>query len=523
MDGMPLILLVLSALAVTAVSRRLRLPAPLTLVVAGLAISTIPGVPNYQLDPNLILYGILPPLLYSAALDSSAIQIRANIRPIALLAVGLVLFSTGCVGLVAWWLVPGLPLGAALALAAVVAPPDAVAAVSIGRRLGLPRRMMTLLTGESLFNDATALTALRVAVGATAGSGFSLWSGLRGFVLIAVGGVVLGAVLGRVVHQVRLRLRDARLESALGLVIPFAAYALAEEFRVSGVLAVVVAALYLGHRAPQAGYATRLQDQAVWQAADTVLEAFVFALIGLQLPAVVRGVSGDIRPLLVAAAAVIATAVLARVVWVFPATYLPRLLSRRVSARDPAPRWQVPAVLSWAGMRGVVTLAAASAIPRSTNSGAPFPGRSEIIFLAFCVTVATLLLHGLTLPWVIRRLGVESRESFHDTLAEADAVHAMTRAALERLESASAGAPESVTTRLRKAAEHRSNSVWERLGRPETELGEAPSIIYRRLRLEMLAAERETLVALRDTGRINDDILTRTLHDLDLEEAILSR
>ncbi len=325
------------------------------------------------------------------------------------------------------------------------------------------------------------------------------------------------------VHQVRLRLRDARLESALGLVIPFAAYALAEELRVSGVLAVVVAALYLGHHAPQAGYATRLQDQAVWQAADTVLEAFVFALIGLQLPAVVRGVSGDIRPLLVAAAAVIATAVLAKVVWVFPATYLPRLLSSRVSARDPAPRWQVPAVLSWAGMRGVVTLAAASAIPRVTNSGAPFPGRSEIIFLAFCVTVATLLLHGLTLPWVIRRLGVEGRESFHDTLAEADAVHAMTLAALERLESASVGAPELVTTRLRKAAEHRSNSVWERLGRPETELGEAPSIIYRRLRLEMLAAERETLISLRDTGRINDDILTRTLHDLDLEEAILSR
>ena len=523
MDGIPLILLVLSALAVTAVSRRLRLPAPLTLVVAGLAISAIPGVPDYQLDPNLILYAILPPLLYSAALDSSATQIRANIRPIALLAVGLVLFSTGCVGLVGWRLVPGLPLGAALALAAVVAPPDAVAAVSIGRRLGLPRRVMTVLTGESLFNDATALTALRVAVAATAGTGFSLWSGLGTFLLIAAGGVVLGAVLGRLVHQARLRLHDARLESALGLVVPFAAYALAEELHVSGVLAVVMTALYLGHHAPQAGYATRLLDQAVWQSADTVLEAFVFALIGLQLPAVVRGVSGDIRPLLVAALALILTMVLARVVWVFPATYLPRALFRGVGARDPAPRWQVPAVLSWAGMRGVVTLAAASAIPRVTDSGAPFPGRSEIIFLAFCVTVATLLLHGLTLPWVIRRLGVEGRESFHDTLAEADAMHAVTQAALERLDSVSAGAPESVTTRLRKTAELRSNSVWERLGRPETELGEAPSVIYRRLRLEMLTVERQTLVSLRDAGRINDDILTRTLHDLDLEEAMLNR
>ncbi|HSL08600.1 MAG TPA: Na+/H+ antiporter [Pseudonocardiaceae bacterium] len=522
MDGLPLILLVLGALAVTAVSPRLRLPAPLALVVAGLAISAIPGVPDYQLHPDLVLYGILPPLLYSAALDSSALQIRANLRPIALLAVGLVLFTTGCVGVVAWWLVPGLPLPAALALAAVVAPPDAVAAAAIGRRLGLPRRVMTVLAGESLFNDATALTVLRVAVAAVVGTGFSLWSGLGEFLLVGVGGVALGAVLGRVVHQVRLRLRDPRLESALGLVVPFAAYALAEQVHVSGVLAVVVTGLYLGHHAVQAGYATRLQDRAVWQAADTVLEAFVFALIGLQLPAVVRGV-GDLGPLLVAAAAVLATAILARVVWVFPAIYLPRVLLRRVRVRDPAPPWQVPAVISWAGMRGVVTLAAAFSIPLVTSSGAPFPGRAEIIFVAFFVTVGTLLLHGLTLPWVIRRLGVEGNESYDDALAEADAIHAATQAALARLESASDGVPEAVTTRLRKAAEHRSHSVWERLGRPETELGEAPSVVYRRLRLEMLATERETLVGLRNAGRINDEVLSRTLHELDLEEAILSR
>lgn len=320
----------------------------------------------------------------------------------------------------------------------------------------------------------------------------------------------------------RLRLRDPKLESAVGLVVPFAAYALAEQMHVSGVLAVVVTGLYLGHHAPQAGYATRLQDQAVWHAADTVLEAFVFALIRLQLPAVMRGLS-DIGPLVVAAVAVLAAAVLARTVWVFPATYLPRVLFPRVRARDPAPPWQVPAVISWTGMRGVVTLAAAFSIPLVTASGAAFPGRPEILFLAFCVTVGTLLLHGLTLPWVIRRLGVEGKESHHDALAEADAMYAATQAALQRLEAASEGAPESVTTRLRKAAEHRSNSVWERLGRPETELGEAPSVIYRRLWLEMLAAERETLVALRDAGRIDDEVLARTLRDLDLEEAMLIR
>ncbi|MGH3914250.1 MAG: Na+/H+ antiporter, partial [Pseudonocardiaceae bacterium] len=412
MTGLSLILLVFGALAVTALSRRYGLPAPLALVVAGLGVSMIPGVPDFRLDPDVVLFAILPPLLYSAALDSSSIRIRANIRSITLLAVGLVLFTTACVGLVAWWLVPGLPLPAALVLGAVVAPPDAVAAVAIGRRLGLPRRMMTVLAGESLFNDATALTAVRVGVAATLGAGFSVWTGLGELLLAGVGGVVLGAVLGRVVHQVRLRLGDARLESALGLVVPFAAYALAEEMHLSGVLAVVMTGLYLGHHAPAAGYATRLQDGAVWRAADTVLEAFVFALIGLQLPTVLDNAAGELGPLLIAAAVILVTVILARVMWVFPAIYLPRVLLPRLSARDPAPRWQVPVVISWSGMRGVVTLAAAFSIPEFTDSGGPFPGRAEIIFLAFCVTIGTLLLHGLTLPWVIRRLGVQGTESY---------------------------------------------------------------------------------------------------------------
>jgi len=215
--------------------------------------------------------------------------------------------------------------------------------------------------------------------------------------------------------------------------------------------------------------------------------------------------------------------VLARVVWVFPATYLPRVLSSRLRARDPAPPWQVPAVVSWAGMRGVVTLAAAFSIPVLTDSDAPFPGRSEIIFLAFFVTIATLLLHGLTLPWVIRRLGVQGTESYDDVLAEAGAIHAATQAALARLEELAHAAPDDVVERLRVAAEHRSHRVWERLGRPETEHGEPPTVVHRRLRLEMLTAERATLVALRNEGRIDDEVLSRAVHDLDLEEALLNR
>jgi CPA1 family monovalent cation:H+ antiporter len=523
MDGLSLIVLTLGALCVAALSRRYGLPAPLALVVTGLAVSAIPWVPDYELNPNVVLYGILPPLLYSAALGSSAIQIKANIRPIALLAVGLVLFTTLCVGLVAWWLVPGLPLPAAVALGAVVAPPDAVAAVTIGRKLGMPRRAMTVLAGESLFNDATALTALRVAVAATVGTGFTLWAGIGEFLLTGAGGAVLGLVFGWALRQVRRRLGDPRLESAFGLVVPFAAYALAEEVHTSGVLAVVVTGLYLGHHASEARYATRLQDQAVWQAADTVLESVVFALIGLQLTTVLRGVSGQLGTLVVAATAVLVTVVVARVVWIFPLTYLPQVLfARRRSGEPPLP-WQIPAVISWAGIRGVVTLAAAFSLPEHTESGAPFPGRSELIFVAFFVTIGTLLLHGLTLAWVIRKLGLQSTDSYDDTLAEAEAITAATRAGLERLKTLTEGAPSHVIEKLRTHAEHRSDTVWERLDHPHTDPGEPPSEIYRRLRREMLVAERDTLVSLRNEGRIDDEVLASALRELDLEEATLVR
>jgi CPA1 family monovalent cation:H+ antiporter len=281
---------------------------------------------------------------------------------------------------------------------------------------------------------------------------------------------------------------------------------------------VVVAGLYLGHKAPQTGYATRLQDDAVWRASDTVLESVVFALIGLQLTSVVREV-GEVGPLLLSGLAVTAAAVLARVVWMFPATYLPRMLPR-VRARDPSPNWRFPAVLSWAGMRGVVSLAAAFAIT------ADVPSREKLIFLAFFVTVATLLLHGLTLPALIRALGVRGEESAADALAEAQAQHAAGRAAVARLDTLAEqdgrGADHSVQ-KLRYLAQMRTNSSWERLGRGAEEAGESPGAAYRRLRREMVTAERETFVQYRDQGRIDDEVLRRVMRELDLEEAMLSR
>jgi len=520
---MAVIGLLVGAFAVTAVARRINVSAPLLLVVVGLAASYVPGIPDYAIDPDLILLLVLPPLLYSAALDSSYLRIRENLRAIGLLAVGLVLVTTAVVGLAAWWLVPGLPLTSALVLGAVVAPPDAVAATAVGRRLGLPRRVMTILGGESLVNDATALTAYKVAVALVVGAGYSILEGIGVFVLAAGGGVLIGWALGWVVHRVRLALHDGVLESALGLLVPFIGYWVAEEAGASGVLAVVMAGLYLGHRGHQADPTARLQDEAVWRAADTLLESFVFALIGLQLREVTAAIETGLGRLTLIGLVLLLVTMVVRIVWVFPATYLPRWLLPGLRAREPSPPWQRPAVIAWAGMRGVVSLAAAAAIPLTTDAGAPFPGRDEIIYLAFLITVGTLLVQGLTLPAVIRRLSVRGREDYTDALAEAQAQNDAARAAAARLDELDDGDPlaERAVAKLRQSIEARSNAAWERLGGSDD--GTTPSAVYRRLRRELLLAEREVFLRYRDARRIDDEVFRRIQRELDLEEVMLER
>ncbi|MCG8924522.1 Na+/H+ antiporter [Lentzea sp. CC55] len=514
MIGPELLLLLLGALVVTSVARRLNWSAPLVLVAVGLVVSFLPGVPEFELDPHLILLVVLPPLLYSAALDSSYLNIRANLRPIGLLAVGLVLFTTLVVGVTAKLVFPEMPFAAALVLGAVVAPPDAVAAVAIGRKLGLQRRAMTLLVGESLINDATALTAFKVAVAAAAGAAMHPVEGVGLFLLVTAGGIAVGLVVGVVVRFLRKRLCEGVLESALGLLVPFGAYLLAEEAaHVSGVLAVVVAGLYIGHHSPRGKYSTRLQDAAVWKALDALLEAFVFALIGLQVSAIIRDVDLDAALLLGAGAVLLAT-ILARFAWMYPATYVPRYLSRRLRERERPPHLGQVTVIAWAGMRGVVTLAAAAAIPENV------PGRDVILFCAFVVTVATLLLQGLTLPWVINKIGFEGDDARQDALAEAQVQHRAAQAAVTRLDQETEDVPDHVRDQLRSLAEHRGNAAWERLGRQEQE---SPAAAYRRLRRVMLGAERDEFVRARDAGEIDDEVLFRVLRELDLEEAALSR
>ncbi|MER6422158.1 Na+/H+ antiporter [Streptomyces sp. NPDC001137] len=528
MDVMPLLLLVAGSAAIAAVARRTPVPAPLLLVAVGLAVSYVPGVPDYTLDPDIVLPLVLPPLLHKEAVESSYLDLRATMRPVALLSVGYVLFATFVVGWVAYLVVPGLPLPAALVLGAVVAPTDAVAAAAVARRVGLPSRITTILQGESLLNDATAITAYRVAVAAAVGEGASWIGGIGEFLLAAVGGVVVGLVLMLPIHWLRTHIKEALLQNTMSLLIPFVAYAVAEQVHASGVLAVVVVALYLGHRAWEVDFATRLQEEAVWKVVAFVLESAVFALIGLQLPVVLKGL-GEYEGVDAAwyAVAVFLVVVVTRFVWVYPGTFVPRMLSARIREREDNPTWRGPIVTSWAAMRGVVSLAIAFSIPLTVHGGGPFPQRNLILFLTFTTVIGTLVVQGLTLAPVIRLLRFPGRDAQAETLAEANAQAQASRVAEQRLDELLTdernALPPPLADRLRQVLERRRNAVWERLGQTNPVTGESVDDTYRRLSREMIGAERAMFVRLRDGRYIDDEMLRTLLRRLDLEEAAAYR
>ncbi|MFJ3693967.1 Na+/H+ antiporter [Streptomyces sp. NPDC090052] len=527
MDALPLVALVAGSAAVAGIARRTPVAAPLLLVAVGLGAAYLPWVPEYTLDPGVVLPLVLPPLLHTAAVDSSYLDLRANLRPVALLSVGYVLFATVVVGWLAYLIVPDLSLTAALVLGAVVAPPDAVAATAIARRLGLPSRLTTILQGESLVNDATAITAYKVALAAAVGAGVSWAEGLGEFALASVGGIGVGLVLMVPLHWLRTHLKEALLQNTLSLLIPFVAYAAAERVHASGVLAVVVVALYLGHRSWQVDFATRLQEEAVWKMVSFILESTVFALIGLQLPFVLRrlGAYGAGEAAWYAAV-VFVIVVVVRFVWVFPATFLPRMLFSGIREREPDTDWTAPVVIGWAGMRGVVSLAIAFSIPLTAH-GAPFPSRNLVLFLTFTTVIATLVVQGLSLPPLIRLLKIPGRDAHAETLAEAEAQNEASQAAENLLNSMLAeednGLPEPLADRLRTVMARRRNAVWERLGTVNEHTGESADDTYRRLARAMIGAEREVFVELRDRRSIDDELLRTLLRRLDLEEAAAYR
>ncbi|TLQ43847.1 Na+/H+ antiporter [Streptomyces marianii] len=528
MEALSVVALVAASAAIAGIARRTVVPAPLLLVAVGLVASYLPGVPEYTLDPHIVLPLILPPLLHIAAVDSSYLDLRANIRPIALLSVGYTLFATLVVGWVAHLVVPGLPLTAALVLGAVVAPPDAVAATAVARKLRLPGRITTILQGESLVNDATAITAYRVALAAAVGEGITWGEGVLMFLVAAAGGIGVGLVLMVPIHWLRTHLGEPLLQNTLSLLIPFVAYAAAEHVHASGVLAVVVVALFLGHRSWQVDFATRLQEEAVWRMVAFILESAVFALIGLQLAHVVRGLgSFSVREAAWYAVVVFVVVVVSRFVWVFPGTFVPRMLSKRIREREPGVDWRTPVIVGWAGMRGVVSLAIAFSIPILTADGEPFPARNLILFLTFTTVIGTLVVQGLSLPALIRALRLPERDPRSVTLAEAQAQSEASRAAEQRLEELVAdpgnALPEPLLDRLRTVLERRRNSPWERLGAVNPATGESADDTYRRLTREVIQAEREVFVRLRDERRIDDEMMRALLRRLDLEEAAAYR
>lgn len=501
--------------ATGAVARRYDIPAPLVLVVLGFGLSYLPGIGTVRITPDLILIGLLPPLLYAAAVKTSLIDFRANFRPIALLSVGLVLFNTLGIGLLAWALLP-IPPGAAFALGAVVAPPDAVAATAIARRVGMPRQVVTILEGESLVNDATALVCLRAAVLALAGT-VTVGGVLASFALSVVGGLAVGLLVAAVIGFVRNKVRDLLTDITISFLTPFLSYLLAEEIGASGVLAVVVTGLVLGHKAPvMLSAQSRVLEQANWATVQFVLENSVFLLIGLQAKTIIDDISNSdvsIWRSLGVAGLVLAAVIGLRVLWVFPTVYLSRLF-RGAGRRSGGINWRQPALVSWAGMRGVVTLAAVFVLPEGT------PQREILILIALVVTAGTLLIQGSTLPWVVRRLGLAGPDRAEDTLAEAALFQRSARAGLAALDELLTGAePPEVIERLRRRGLERADAVWERLGATS----ETPSAVYARLRGQMIDVERAEVLRARDNGEAPDEVLRTVLGALDVEETVLER
>jgi CPA1 family monovalent cation:H+ antiporter len=515
------LLLFVFATVLAVAARRFAIPYPVVLVIGGLALGFIPGLPTIELEPDVVFILFLPPILFAAGYFTSLRALRLKATPIALLAVGLVLFTTVIVAVVAQALVPTMSWAAALTLGAIVAPPDAVAATTIFQRLGVPRRIVVVLEGESLLNDATALVAYRVALGVAMGTtAFSLADAGTTFVVAAAGGVALGLLVGIVVAWLVARIDDEVFSVIVTFLAPVFAYVPADKLGLSGVLATVVAGIWVGLHAPQAlSSRVRVSGFASWQILLFLVNGAVFILIGLTLPGALARL-GDRSPggLLVLAAAVSLAAILARIVWVFPAMLLPYLVRRR-RARPGSPVVPLPegrhlTIIAWAGMRGVVSLAAALALPLD------FPERDLIIFLTFAVILATLVGQGLTLPILINRLNIDDGAAGTDQ-EEAFARYVTSDAATARLEELAEEWPGhlELIDNLRAQYDHQSRHAVSRQDPDESdEEAEQELLEHRQIRMGVLTAEREALLALRDRGAISDDVYRRIERDLDLEE-----
>lgn len=508
---------------VTVVARRLAVAPSILLLIAGLALALIPGLPRVELAPELVLLGILPPLIYSAGVAMSWREFRFNLRPIILLAFGGVIFTTCAVALAAHWLL-GMPLAVAFLLGAIIAPPDTVAPIAIARRLGLPRRVLVVLEGEGLADDATALILYRFAVAAVSTGAFAFGDAVGHFALIVVGEIAWGIAIGWLSLRVRRWALDPRVEITLSLMTPYLAFWIPEHVGGSGVLATVAAGLFVSWNGPLLiPAATRLQGIFFWDLAVYLLEGCIFLVTGLQARTLLDRLDvSALRDVAVGVFLILAVTILARFIWVFPAVYLPRWLSPSLARRDPSPSWQRTFVLAFVGVRGVVSLAAALAIPLTVASGAPFPYRDLVLAITFGVIILTLIGQGLLLPGVVRwlRLGDErsaEEQSEHDAeiAARREALGIVNRR-LDELKAEGRIPPDILAAmdvrhdfRARRLPRHLTDEIQDRHMEAD-------------LKLELIAVERAYIHRLLRDGKITDESRRRIERELDLEEASIA-
>jgi monovalent cation/hydrogen antiporter len=520
-----LVLLLIVIAAVAVIAKRLQIPSAILLVLAGVVLALIPGLPTVTLAPEFVLLVVLPPLIYSSSVAMSWREFRFNLRPITLLAVGCVVFTTVTVAAASHWLL-GLSWPVGFVLGAIVSPPDAMAPLSIARRMQLPRRILVILEGEGLANDATALILLRFAVAAVSVGMISFGHAATTFVAIVAGEVLWGIGVGWLMLRLRRWAREPRIEIMLSLLTPFVAYWPPQHLGGSGVLATVAAGLYISWNGLRLISAeTRLQGIFFWDFFIYLIEGMVFLITGLQARTLIDSIRGHSLAELTASAAVVcAVVIVARFVWVFPATYVPRWLSTALARRDPAPPWQWAFVLGFTGVRGIVSLAAALAIPFVTTGGNPFPERDLILFLTFCVILVTLVGQGLLLPAVIRALGLANagrEEQRHDLAEELSARRQAVEAAIERLDALAIarGLAQEVVEPLRARHRERLNHVVHSSDGDDAHqnLGE----LHDEIEDLLIAAERQFVNELYRLGNIKDEARRRIERELDLRDAHL--
>lgn len=513
-----IILLLIAVLALTTIARKLAIPYPILLVVGGLVLSFVPGLPTVRLDPDLIFLVFLPPLLWFAAYFTSWRDFRANASPITLLAVGLVLATTAAVASVAHAVLPGLGWAGAIVLGAIVSPSDAVSATATVKQLHFPRREVTILEGESLVNDATALVLYRSALVAVVSGTFDPSNTVMDFFLAATMGIAVGVIVSVVSCWVLRLTEDSFSEIAITLLVPYIAWVLAEQAHASAVLACVAGGLYIRqHFSAIVAPTTRIQAKAVWDVLVFILNGVIFILIGLQLDTLREAIPADqLGVLTVNGLLVCATAIAVRLVWVSVSAWVPRLLSRSLRARDPMPPWPNLLILGWCGMRGIVSLAAAMALPLTTAAGTPFPFRAEIILMAFMVILVTLVLQGLSFPALIRILNLAD-----DNSIEYEERQARERAATAALTLLDAMTDEdwTVPDHVEQLRIHYSRRLQRNVNSeaPDTEGMKEVTEAFRRLRHETLTAERLAVINLRNEDVISDEVLHHLEHELDVE------